>query len=110
MASITLEGLVLKVGEVEQRTESFKTRSLILKTEPNSQYPQELNIEFNQAKSDLLNDIKEGSEVKVSINLNGRPWVNKEGNTVWFNSLNGWKIEVLSTPESQDEPESDPGF
>lgn len=110
MASITLDGLVLKVGEVEQRTESFKTRSLILKTEPNSQYPQELNIEFNQAKTDLLNDIKEGSEVKVHVNLNGRKWTNKEGKDLWFNSINGWKVEVLSAPESQDEPESDPGF
>ncbi len=107
MPSIEIKGTVVKVGQTEQRTESFKTRSLILKTDADSQYPQELNIEFNQAKSDLLDVIKEGQEVKVNINLNGRSWQDKEGNTRHFNSLNGWKIEVLAPAPVDD---LNPGF
>jgi translation initiation factor IF-3 len=99
MPSIELKGTVVKVGQTEQRSESFKSRQLILKTDTDTQYPQEINIEFNQAKSDLLDVIKEGSKVKVSTNLNGRKWTNKEGKDLWFNSINAWKIEVLSQPE-----------
>lgn len=106
MPSIELKGTVVKIGETEQRTESFKSRKLILKTDTDTQYPQEINIEFNQAKAELLDVIKEGAEVKVSTNLNGRKWTNKEGVDKWFNSLNGWKIEVL-TPAIDD---LDPGF
>ena len=103
MPSIELKGTVVRIGETEQRSESFKSRQLILKTDTDTQYPQEINIEFNQAKSELLDVIREGSEVKVSTNLNGRKWTNKEGVDKWFNSINAWKIEVLSQPEGDDD-------
>ena len=99
MSIIELKGTVVRIGETEQRSESFKSRQLILKTDADTQYPQEINIEFNQAKADLLDVVREGSEVKVSTNLNGRKWTNKEGKDLWFNSINAWKIEVLSQPE-----------
>ena len=103
MPSIELKGTVVKIGQSEQRSDSFKTRQLILKTDSDTQYPQEINIEFNQAKADLLDVVREGSEVKVSTNLNGRKWTNKEGKDLWFNSINAWKIEVLSQPEGDDD-------
>ena len=103
MPSIELKGTVLKVGQTEQRSESFKTRQLILKTDSDTQYPQEISIEFNQAKAELLDVVREGSEVKVSTNLNGRKWTNKEGKDLWFNSINAWKIEVLSQPEGDSD-------
>ncbi len=80
---------------------------MIIQTDSDSQYPQELSIEFNQSKSDLLDVITEGSEVKVSFNLQGRKWTDKQGVDKWFNSLNGWKIEVL-TPAPVDD--LNPGF
>lgn len=107
MPSIEITGIVLKVGQTEQKTDSFKSRQLIVKTDTESQYPQELSIEFNQAKAEILDVVEEGSEVKVSVNLSGRKWTDKNGVDKWFNSLNGWKLEVLSQPESDD---SDPGF
>jgi len=106
MASFEITGKVVKVSEPEQVSDSFKKRPLIIQTDSDSQYPQELSIEFNQSKSDLLDVITEGSEVKVSFNINGRKWIDKQGIDKWFNSLNGWKIEVL-TPAVDD---LDPGF
>jgi Domain of unknown function (DUF3127) len=69
----------------------FRKRELIIVTE--EQYPQFLLIEFVQDKCDLLDSLKEGDLVKIGINLRGREWVNPEGETKYFNSIQGWKIE-----------------
>jgi hypothetical protein len=63
-------------------------------------------IEFVQDKSDLLNTISVGENVKVSINLGGREWVNPQGETKYFNSIKGWRIEKLQSeaPTAQQMP------
>ena len=50
-------------------------------------------IEFVQDKTDLLNNYQVGQDVKVNINLRGREWVNPQGETKYFNSIQGWRIE-----------------
>ena len=59
------------------------------------QYPQPINIEFLQEKSDLLNTLKEGDKVKVAINLRGREWTSPQGEVKYFNSITGWRVEKL---------------
>ena len=54
-------------------------------------------IEFVQDKTDLLNSCKVGDNVKVSINLGGREWVNPQGETKYFNSIKGWRIEKIQS-------------
>ncbi|TRZ44483.1 DUF3127 domain-containing protein [Robertkochia solimangrovi] len=71
----------------------FRKREMVLTTE--EQYPQHLLIEFVQDKCDLLNSFNTGQQVKVSINLRGREWVNPQGETKYFNSIQGWRIENL---------------
>ena len=71
----------------------FRKRELVLTTE--EQYPQHLLIEFVQDKTDLLNKFAVGQQVKISINLRGREWVNPQGETKYFNSIQGWRIEAL---------------
>ena len=51
-------------------------------------------VEFVQDKTDLLNNYKEGQQVKININLRGREWVNPQGETKYFNSVQGWRIEA----------------
>ena len=53
-------------------------------------------VEFVQDKTELLNPYKVGQDVKISINLRGRAWVNPEGETKYFNSIVGWRIENLA--------------
>jgi hypothetical protein len=88
-------GKVKVVSNEIQVTDSFKKRELVVVTD--EQYPQSIMIEFPQDKADLLNDIKIGQSVKVSINLGGREWVNPQGETKYFNSVKGWRIESLET-------------
>ena len=72
----------------------FRKRELVLTTE--EQYPQHLLIEFVQDKCELLDSYSPGQQVKVSINLRGREWVNPQGETKYFNSIQGWRIESLA--------------
>jgi len=69
----------------------FRKRELVVTTD--EQYPQHIMIEFTQDKCDLLNSYRVGEPVKVSINLRGREWVNPQGETKYFNSIQGWRIE-----------------
>lgn len=81
----------------------FRKREVVLTTE--EQYPQHILIEFVQDKTDLLNNYKVGQTVKISINLRGREWVNPQGETKYFNSIQGWRIENLdSAPAGQMPP------
>ena len=72
----------------------FRKRETVVTTD--EQYPQSILIEFVQDKCDLLDTYKVGQEVKISYNLRGKEWVNPEGETKYFNSIQGWRIELLN--------------
>ena len=59
-------------------------------------------VEFVQDKCDLLNNYSAGQMVKISINLRGREWVNPQGETKYFNSIQGWRIENLQQENSAE--------
>jgi hypothetical protein len=97
-------GKIKVIGAEQQISASFKKRELVVTTD--EQYPQSIMIEFTQDKSDLLNNYNVGENVKVSINLGGREWVNPQGETKYFNSIKGWRIERVSadTPAAPAPP------
>ena len=86
-------GKVKVINPEQQVSASFKKRELIVTTE--EQYPQHIMIEFTQDKTDLLNQYNVGEQVKVSINIRGREWVSPQGETKYFNSIQGWRIEKM---------------
>ena len=86
-------GRIKKILEAQTFSSGFTKQEVILLTQ--EQYPQTLSIEFLQDKVNLLSNFNEGDEVKISINLRGREWVNPEGVTKYFNSISGWRIEKL---------------
>ncbi|MBE7628513.1 DUF3127 domain-containing protein [Tenacibaculum piscium] len=83
----------------------FRKRELVVTTD--EQYPQMILIEFVQDKCDLLNNYSVGQDVKVSINLRGREWINPEGVAKYFNAIQGWRIESLAQATSQNTPPVD---
>lgn len=94
-------GKVKLIGEVQTFGASgFRKRELVVTTD--DQYPQMIMIEFVQDKCDLLNNYAVGQDVKVSINLRGREWINPEGVAKYFNSIQGWRIENISQTGAQN--------
>ena len=73
----------------------FQKRDLVITTE--EQYPNDILIQFTQQRCDLLNNLQVGQNVKVYINIRGREWTNPQGEIKYFNTIEGWKIEVIQT-------------
>ena len=87
-----VQGKIKMIGETQTfGGNGFRKREVVVTTE--EQYPQHIMVEFVQDKTDLLNSYQVGQNVKVSINLRGREWVNPQGETKYFNSIQGWRIE-----------------
>ena len=112
-----VQGKIKMIGDVQTfGSNGFRKREVVVTTE--EQYPQQIMVEFVQDKTDLLNNFQVGQNVKISINLRGREWVNPQGETKYFNSIQGWRIENLQAatggqntppapPADQFEPASD---
>jgi len=82
----------IKVLNLNQQVSASYSKSEVV-IETSEQYPQSILIEFGGQKSDLLDPYKVGENVTVSINLRGREWVSPQGETKYFNSIQGWKIQ-----------------
>ncbi|MGC6431912.1 MAG: DUF3127 domain-containing protein [Jejuia sp.] len=89
-----VQGRIKMIGDTQTfGANGFRKREVVVTTE--EQYPQHILVEFVQDKTDLLNNYQVGQQVKININLRGREWVNPQGETKYFNSVQGWRIESL---------------
>jgi translation initiation factor IF-3 len=97
-----------KIKMIDQTKEvgsaGFKKRDVVVTTD--EQYPQHILVQFVQDKCDLLNTFQVGDAVKIDINLRGREWTNPQGETVYFNTIQGWRIAKAQAeaPSTQAPP------
>ena len=102
-----LQGKIKMIDETKTYgNNGFRKREMVITTE--EQYPQHIMIEFVQDKTDLLNSYQVGMNVKVSINVRGREWVNPQGETKYFNSISGWRVENIDQSASASMPPMPP--
>lgn len=73
----------------------FQKRDLVITTE--EQYPNDIIIQFTQSKCALLDNLQVGQRVKIHFNLQGREWTSPQGEVKYFNTVVGWKIELIQT-------------
>lgn len=91
-----LQGKIKLIGETQSfGSNGFKKREIVITTD--EQYPQHIQVEFVQDKTEILNNYEVGQDVKIGINLRGREWTNEAGETKYFNSIQGWRIEKLES-------------
>ena len=104
-----VQGKIKLIGKTETFGTDFTKRQLVVIT--SEQYPQVISIDFVKDKCSILDKYKVGEDVKVSINLGGREWINPQGEAKYFNSIVGWRIEkVQDAPNTPIPPkESDLG-
>ncbi|SFW31051.1 protein of unknown function [Sinomicrobium oceani] len=94
-----VQGRIKLIDETKSYgSNGFRKREVVVTTE--EQYPQHILVEFVQDKCDLLNSFQVGQQVKIGINLRGREWVNPQGETKYFNSIQGWRIEPVQAEQS----------
>ena len=93
-------GRIKVIGETQTfGANGFRKRELVVETF--DQYPQSILIEFVQDNVNVLDQYQIGTEVRVFINIRGREWVNPEGVTKYFNSIQGWRMEQYQQAQGQ---------
>ena len=86
-------GKIKRIEALKQITETFKSQEVIVETE--EQFSQTVSVQFQQDKTDLLQNFAPGQKVKIEYYLKGKE-VTKDGKPpMVFNTLSGWKIEKL---------------
>lgn len=98
-----VNGVIKSIGDVQQITEKFKKREIVIKT--NEDYPQDLLFELTQANCELLDNLVVGQTVNAAFNLRGKEYQKKDGSGLgYFNSLQIWKINLVGSEETKNIP------
>jgi hypothetical protein len=75
-------------------SESFSKREFVL-TVVDDAFSNDILIQLVKDKCILIDAFNIGDLLEVEINLNGKCWVNPQGEEKYFNSLNAWKISKI---------------
>lgn len=94
-----ITGRIKMIGQTQEVSQSFRKRELVVTTD--EQYAQHILIEFHQDKCEVLNGYQVGQQVTIDLNLRGREWVNPQGETKYFNTIQGWRITAVGQPVQQ---------
>lgn len=97
-----IAGKIKLISDIQTFDSGFKKREVVITTE--EQYPQHILVELLGDRTEIINPFKIGDDVKISINIRGREWVNPQGETKYFNSLTGWRIEKLQSETFSQQP------
>ena len=89
-----VEGKLHRVFPTEQKSASFSTREFVLEV-PDGNYPQLIKFQAVQDRCNILDNFKEGDQVRVSFDLRGREWNGK-----YLTNLNAWRMEAASGAQS----------
>lgn len=107
-----VKGKIIVKNDTQEVTNEFRKRECVVETE--EQYPQKVLIQFVQDKCDILNNFNVGDDVEVGVNIQGREWVSPQGETKYFNTIQGWKINkqgaAQQTQQAPPPPEDDAPF
>lgn len=95
--SFEIEGKLHKIYDTEKKTDSFQAREFVLLVE-DGQYPNYIKFQVVQDRVTMLDNLAEGSAVKVYFDLRGREWQGK-----YFTNLQAWRIEAVGQ-ESRPRP------
>ena len=91
-----IQGRIKEIFSLETvGNNGFQKRDLVITTD--GKYPQDIIIQFTQGNCALLDNLQIGQMVKIHFNLQGREWTSPQGEVKYFNTVLGWKIELIQT-------------
>jgi hypothetical protein len=94
MSSFKLQGAIKMIGDTVKVSEKFSKRDVVI-TDASTTYPQDIQFQFVQDKCDALNGLSVGQQIEISFNLKGREWTSPTGDVKYFNTLEGWRVDVV---------------
>lgn len=105
-----LQGKVYSIGEIQQVTENFKKREFVVTvTEENNgkMYVQHIKLETIQKKTESLDYISIGDDVKVDFVVTGRTWTGDDGVEKVFTTLKAIYVQAIREANHAPENTSD---
>lgn len=110
-----IKAKLIEIMNTVRVSDKFQKREFVVEYAPEkSQYQEYLKFEIVQEKCEMLDAFKIGENVEILFNLKGRKWINPKGETVYFNSLQAWKIKKItdlsdkdSSPDMENKPFDD---
>lgn len=100
MSKLEAEGAVYVVNDTQTRG-TFTFRTFVLEVDRDSRYPQLVEFQTTRDNIEKLDELGVGDLVRVTFNLRGREWRSQKGEIKFFNTLDAWKIDVLSAAQRQ---------
>ena len=96
----TLTGTVESIGDVQQITDRFKKRDLVLfiPNESKPEYPNRVAFQATNNRIDSLNSVAPGQQVEIKFFINGKKVNTRRGEMV-INNLDISEIKTLSQPQ-----------
>ncbi len=99
-----VKGVIYSIGQTQVVSDKFSKREIVVQTE--GEHLQSILIQFTQDKCSVLDAYQVGNRVNVAINLRGKLWTGKDGVEKCFNTIEGWKIELLEGGQSNQNTEA----
>jgi len=101
--SIELVGTLYRVYPVQIVSERFQKREFVIKNKE-GEYDNYVKMQLTNSKTDIIDSYKEGQEIRVSVNIGCRPYVDKNNIEQFYTNVSAWRIQpasAQSTNESQ---------
>jgi len=98
MIKTIFEGRIEKICEVQEFSEKFMKREIVLNS--GDEYNPLICIQFVNDKISLCDGLEPGELIKCHLNI-----ISKEYNGKFFTNINCWKIETLDSVASKTQPE-----
>ena len=96
-----LQGTIKQIGETKEvGTKGFKVREFVITTD--EKYPQHIPLQVTKDNCDELNQFSVGEKVIANINVRGREYKTKTGETKYFLSLEAWKVASTNARDMID--------
>ncbi|BDD08766.1 hypothetical protein FUAX_11980 [Fulvitalea axinellae] len=96
-----IQGKIKVIYDTQLVSDRFKKREFVVEYMDNPQYPQFIKFEVVQDSCGMLDSHQVGEEVSVSFNLRGREWINQQGQAMYFNTLQAWRIQPVAQQQPQ---------
>jgi len=106
LENVIVAGTVLRVLDEQKISDSFKKRIIVVEADEDTDYPQQVGVEFVNDKCQLLNKYSAGDFVTIDCNVRGKDF-EKDGDTLNFTKLNGWRIKGNASGGSAPAQNSD---
>jgi hypothetical protein len=94
MSTLKIKGTVHAISEIQSVSDKFKKRNVVLSIP--GQYESFIAFDLTQDRVTLADNLNEGQEVEVSINIKSR-----EYNSKWYTNVEGWKIEATALEQQK---------